>query len=64
MTKSKAPDFHHVARLLRQMEPRFQLMALYAAQFWSDERLEGAERAGDVPGRPSELNPPKASSLQ
>jgi hypothetical protein len=46
MTKA-TPDFHYVVALLRQLEPRYQLMALYAAQFWSgivpvDVELGGA----------------------
>jgi hypothetical protein len=62
MTKKK-PDFHHVVQLLRQLEPRFQLMALYAAQFWSEEKLEDSAVNGDLPGRPGEIKP-KATPLQ
>jgi hypothetical protein len=50
-----ATNFFDVVHLLRQLEPRYQLMALFAAQFWSDEKLEAAERNGDLPGRDGEL---------
>jgi hypothetical protein len=52
-----APDFHHVVQLLRQLEPRYQLMELYVAQSWSDERLEEAAVTGDLPDRPGEIKP-------
>ncbi len=58
---SKAPHgWYDVVRLLRAMQPREQHMALYASQFWSDERLDLAERVGDLPGRPSEVQPKTA----
>ena len=48
-------DFYRVVRLLRQLHPRYQVHALYAAMFWSDERLLNAEAGGDLPGNPGEL---------
>ncbi len=59
----EAPDFHHVVRLLRAMHPRYRMLALYAANFWDDERLDESEANGDVPGRPGELKP-KAVPVQ
>jgi hypothetical protein len=59
----ETPDFHHVVALLRRMGPRYQLMALYAAQFWSDEKLETAAANRDLPGRPGEVKP-KAETVQ
>jgi hypothetical protein len=53
----ESPNFHHVVRLLRAMGPRYAMLAVYAAQFWSDEKLDDAEREGDLPGRPGEAKP-------
>jgi hypothetical protein len=38
-------------------------MALYAADWWTEEKLEAAEANGDLPGRPGEIKP-KATSVQ
>jgi hypothetical protein len=35
-------------------------MALHAAMFWSDEKLEVAEINGDSPARPGEIAKPGA----
>ena len=57
---SESPEFHHVVRLLKQMAPEYRVMALHAAMFWSDERLDEAVVNGDLPGRPGELAGSKA----
>jgi hypothetical protein len=44
-------EFCDVVRALRKMHEQYRHMALFAATFWSDKRLEQAERNGDVPGR-------------
>jgi hypothetical protein len=51
----KAADFYNVVRSLKGLDQRHQMLALYMAQFWSDERLVEAEQTGDLPGRPGEL---------
>lgn len=53
----KAADFYGTVRALKRLDRRHQMLALYIAQFWPDERLEESERTGDLPGRPSELAP-------
>ena len=57
------PSFHELVRVMRAIGPQQTALADYAARFWSDERLEDAERDGDLPGRPGEVKP-KASPLQ
>jgi hypothetical protein len=47
----KTADFYKAIRALKQLHPRFQLLALHAAQFWSDERLTEAEQADLQPGQ-------------
>jgi hypothetical protein len=61
MTKSKTPDFHYVVRQLRAIPERYRILALYAATYWSDEKLDQAERDGDLPGRPGEIKPTTAT---
>lgn len=52
---SASQDFYRVVTLLRRLHPRYQVHALYAAMFWSDERLLNAEANGDLPGNPGGL---------
>lgn len=59
--RSETSNFFSAVRLLRAMHPRFAMMALYAAQFWSDEKLDDAELAGDLPGRPGAVKPDAVS---
>lgn len=56
----KTADFYNTVRTLKRLDPRHQMLALYIAQFWSDDRLEEAERTGDLPGQPGMLKPEKA----
>jgi hypothetical protein len=55
MMSDETPNFHFVVRLLRAMPARNRLLAVYAAEYWSDDRLDDAERDGDLPGRPNEV---------
>jgi hypothetical protein len=48
-------DFYRVIRMLRVMHSEARHMALFAAEFWTDEELERSERAGDTPGNPGVL---------
>jgi hypothetical protein len=57
------PNFYVAVRLLRALGPRHALLAVYAAAYWSDEKLDSDEREGNVPGRPGEF-PSKDSPLQ
>jgi hypothetical protein len=50
MMLTDTPNFHHLVRLLRKWPKETQLMALYAAQCWSDERLAKAEANDELPG--------------
>jgi hypothetical protein len=50
MPLSDRPNFHHLVRLLRTWPKETQIMALYAAQCWSDERLAKAEANDEWPG--------------
>ncbi|MFZ1969188.1 hypothetical protein [Bradyrhizobium sp.] len=54
-----AADFYKAVRSLKGLDPRHQMLALYMAQFWSNERLMEAEQAGDLPGQPGMLKPEK-----
>jgi hypothetical protein len=55
--KDISPEFTHAIRALRKLPDRYRLMAAYAALFWSEERLDAAERdsrkldATNPPGR-------------
>jgi hypothetical protein len=67
---SDDPEFLHVVSLLRALPIRIRHMALYAACFWSDERLRECEaycvlqdRAGIASLLPEpELMPPSAAA--
>jgi hypothetical protein len=50
-------EFYAAVHRLRALSPRWKLIALYAAEHWSNERLDVAEANGDVPGCPGELVP-------
>jgi hypothetical protein len=63
MSIPSATVFFEVIRLLRQMPRRYQAYATFAAEFWSDEKLETAARNGDVPGTPGVLTP-EGTSVQ
>lgn len=56
-----AESFFEAVRLLRQMPRRYQAYATFAAEFWTDEKLETAIRNGDVPGNSGTLMPEGAS---
>jgi hypothetical protein len=56
----KTADFYNAVRSLKRLDPRHQMLVLYIAQFWSDERLAEAERIGDLPGQPGMLKPDNA----
>jgi hypothetical protein len=51
------PNFYRAVRLLRRMGADHAHLALFAALFWDDEKLDDAELAGDLPGRSAELKP-------
>jgi hypothetical protein len=53
--------FYRTVTLLRLMSSERRHMALYAAEFWSHEKLMEGEAAGDLPGNPGALvdEPPK-----
>jgi hypothetical protein len=55
------PNFYRAVRLLRGMSPDHAVLALFAAMFWSDEKLDLAESNGDLPGGPGELAKPLLS---
>jgi hypothetical protein len=55
------PNFYEVVRLFRGSGSQFAMRVLYAAMHWDDARLEDAERAGDLPGRPGEIKPTAAT---
>jgi hypothetical protein len=38
-------EFLNVVRLLRTWDPQFRHLALYAAAFWSDERIDDVQSA-------------------
>jgi hypothetical protein len=57
----KSPEFHRAVHLLRTLPPEYRVMALHAAMFWSDEKLDEAESNGDLPGRAGELARSKLS---
>jgi hypothetical protein len=61
MAEETAANFYQIVRTLRRIGPRYAMLAVYAAQFWSDERLDDSEKAGDVPGRPGEFKRSAAS---
>jgi hypothetical protein len=57
-------EFVGIVRRLREIDPRWRFMAVFAAEFWSDERLEAAAVNGNADalfGRPGELAPDRAS---
>jgi hypothetical protein len=56
----KTADFYNAIDALKRLDPRHQMLALYMAQFWSDERLAEAKQTGDLPGQPGMLKPEKA----
>jgi hypothetical protein len=56
-------NFYRTVRQLRGMAPDHALQALFAAFFWSDEKLDDAELAGDLPGQ-SGVVKPEAVSMQ
>ena len=60
---SASQDFYRVVTLLRQLHPRYQVHALYAAMFFTDERLLNAEANGDLPGNPGGLAEPEQDDL-
>jgi hypothetical protein len=64
LLSSETPEFYHVVHLLRDLHPRLRIMAVYAANFWDDERLEEAAANGDLPGLPGELKPKAAAILK
>jgi hypothetical protein len=55
--------FYSTVRLLRALPERYRVMALHAAMFWSDDRLNAAELNGDLPGHLGELVEPKAAPV-
>jgi hypothetical protein len=57
-------EFCRAVYQLRQLHPEHRIMALYAANFWSEERLLAAGENGDAPGRPGEFAKPTAAVLQ
>lgn len=50
----KTPSFYEIVRLFRGRGPQFAMRVLYAAIHWSDDRLNEAERSGEVPGQRGE----------
>lgn len=54
-------EFFHAVHALRRLPQRYRLMAVYAADWWSEEKLETAEANGDLPGRLGELKPRAAN---
>jgi hypothetical protein len=55
--------FYAAVRLLRAMPEQYRVMALHAAMFWPDARLDAAEMNGDLPGQPGELAKPKSAPV-
>ena len=55
--------FYAAVRLLRVLAPEYRVMALHAALFWSDDRLNATEMEGALPGQPGELAKPKAAPV-
>jgi hypothetical protein len=60
---SASQDFYRAVTILRRLHPRYRHHALYAAMFWSDERLLNAEANGDLPGNPGGLAEPEQDHL-
>ena len=62
-TVASDPNFYQAVRLLRGMGADHAHLALFAALFWDDEKLDEMERRGADPGRPAELMP-EGTSVQ
>jgi hypothetical protein len=54
-------DFYNTVRALRRVGQDRAIMALFAAMVWSDEKLDAAEQAGDMPGNPATLPPARGA---
>lgn len=50
-------NFYNVVRQLRAMKHDHAHMALFAALFWDDAKLDRAERSGELPGQPTATAP-------
>ena len=61
---SEMRHFYRIVKILRALPPRYQHLALFAAEFWSDEQIEQAAINGDLPGQPGALAEPKAPVLK
>lgn len=57
MNITDTESFFHLVRLLRTWPRPIQLMAIYAAQCWTDEHLAEKEAAGELPGRTEKSAP-------
>lgn len=53
-------EFFHAVHVLRRLSARYRLMAVYAADWWTDKELATKEANGELPGRPGELKPSSA----
>lgn len=52
-------EFFDVVKRLKAMpSSELRYMALFAAEFWSDDELRGRESDGDLPGNPGVLSAP------
>jgi hypothetical protein len=52
-------EFFDVVKRLRAMpSSELRFMALFAAEFWSDDELRGRQADKDLPGNPGVLNVP------
>ncbi len=56
-------SFYAAVRLLRALPEQYRVMALHAAMFWSEDRLNAAEMNGDLPGQPCELAEPRQAPI-
>jgi hypothetical protein len=46
---TETDEFRWVVRALRTWDPEFRVLALYAANFWSDERINDVENSAQTP---------------
>ena len=53
---SASPAFYSAVDALRELEPPYMVMALWAAMVWDPERLKEAKAAGDIPGDDAALS--------
>jgi hypothetical protein len=56
--------FYRIVGLLKALPPEYRVMAVHAAMFWSEERLDAAIAAGALPGVPDVASPKPSKPLQ